>query len=241
VVFRAVGAAANPEALLQMPLPSDRRRMQLFPKSADAVARVVLAFVAAAVVGTPVFLMWWVRTPYVTGQFSQLGQPIPFDHRHHVVDDGIDCLYCHEDAERAPYAGVPATEVCLNCHNQIWNSSPALAMLWRSRAEDRPIPWRRVNDLPDFVFFNHSIHVRKGVGCETCHGRVDEMPRVYQAAPLTMGWCLECHRDPAAHLRPVGAITEMGYAPSRPQTIVGPELAREYHVRSITTCTACHR
>jgi hypothetical protein len=215
--------------------------MQVFSKGADAAARLLLFGCAALVIGFPVFLMWWVRTPYVTGQYAQLRQPIPFDHRHHVVDDGIDCLYCHSDAERSAFAGVPSTELCLNCHSQLWNHSPALAMLWRSRQENRPIPWTRVNYLPDFVFFNHAIHVRKGVGCETCHGRIDEMARVYQVAPLTMGWCLDCHRDPAQHLRPLDAVTTMGYVPPDPQSTLGPQLARRYSVRSVTTCSGCHR
>jgi len=215
--------------------------MQIFSQSADAFARLALAACAVLAIGTPAFLMWWVTTPYVTGQFYQTAQPVPFDHRHHVVDDGIDCLYCHVDAAHSPHAGVPPTELCLNCHSQIWDHSPALALVWRSRLEDRPIPWRRVTFLPDFVFFNHAIHVRKGVGCETCHGRVDEMARVYQVAPLTMGWCLDCHRDPAPHLRPEDAVTVMGYAPARPQAVVGRELLQQYHVRSITNCSGCHR
>jgi hypothetical protein len=215
--------------------------MQLFPRGSDAVLRLALAAIAAVVVGVPLFLMWWVRTPYVTGQFREFAQPIPFDHRHHVVDDGIDCLYCHVDAERSPRAGVPPTELCMNCHNQIWNSSPALALVWRSAREQRPIPWRRVTSLPDFVFFDHAIHVNKGVGCETCHGRVDEMARVYQVAPLTMGWCLDCHRAPERHLRPVSAITAMGYRAEAAGADAGRALAREYGIRRPTHCTACHR
>jgi hypothetical protein len=214
---------------------------QLFPRWADAVMRVGLVVLALLVVGAPIFPMLWVRTPYVTGQYGQPAQPIPFDHRHHVVDDEIECLYCHGDAERSPYAGVPSTGLCLNCHNQIWNDSPLIQLVWRSYRERRPIAWRRVNDLPDFVYFNHAIHVRKGVGCETCHGRVDEMARVYQAAPVTMGWCLSCHRDPARYLRPREAIARMGYRPERPQAVVGRELMDAYDVTPITTCTACHR
>jgi len=215
--------------------------MQLFSRNADAIARLILTAAALLAIGVPVFLIWWVRTPYVTGQFSQIAQPIPFDHRHHVVDDGIDCLYCHSDAERSPHAGVPSTELCLNCHNQIWNNSPVLERVWQSRRDRQPIRWQRVTYLPDFVFFNHAIHVHKGVGCETCHGRVDRMARVYQVAPLTMGWCLECHRAPETRLRPLDAVTTMGYRPPRPQAALGPELAQRYHVRSVTNCTACHR
>lgn len=215
--------------------------MQLFARKSDALARVLLACCAAALIGVPIFLMWWVRTPYVTGQFAQIAQPVAFDHRHHVVDDQIDCVYCHRDVERAPMAGVPPTELCLNCHNQIWNNSPAVELLWDSRRANRPIAWRRVTFLPDFVFFNHAIHVHKGVGCETCHGRIDEMARVYQVAPLTMGWCVDCHRAPEAHLRPVSAVTTMGYKPTRPQWEVGATLMRQYGVQRLTNCTTCHR
>ena len=215
--------------------------MQLVSRGADSAVRFGLTVFAIALIGGPLFLMWWVRTPYVTGQFSQLTQPIPFDHRHHVVDDGINCVYCHVDVERSPYAGVPPTELCLNCHNQIWNTSPALDLVWRSNRDRRPIPWERVTYLPDFVFFNHAIHVHKGVGCESCHGRVDEMPRVYQVAPLTMSWCLDCHRHPERFLRPVGAVTTMGYRPVQPQAALGPALMREYDVERLTNCTTCHR
>jgi Cytochrome c7 and related cytochrome c len=214
---------------------------QLFPSWSTAVARLFWIGCGVVLVGVPCFLMWWTRTPYVTGQYTEFTQPIAFDHRHHVVDDGIDCLYCHTDAERSPHAGVPATSVCLNCHSQIWDQSPMLQALWTSFEEDRPIVWQRVTFLPDFVYFNHAIHVQKGVGCETCHGRVDQMARVYQVAPLTMGWCLQCHRNPARYLRPVSDVTQMGYKPARPQLEVGTALVKQYHVLSLTNCTTCHR
>ncbi len=214
---------------------------QLFPKWADAAARLAWAALAVLLIGPPLFLMWWVRSPYVTGQAYQPAQPVAFDHRHHVVDDRIDCVYCHNEVERSPHAGVPATDVCMNCHSQIWNDSPILRVVWASDRERRPIPWQRVTYLPGFVYFNHSIHVTKGVGCESCHGRVDRMARVYQAEPMTMGWCLECHREPERYLRPVDDVTTMGYRPARPQLEIGRELVQAYGVRRITTCTACHR
>jgi hypothetical protein len=185
--------------------------------------------------------MLWVRTPYRTGEDLQIAQPIAFDHRHHVRDDGIDCMYCHQTADRAPSAGLPATDVCLNCHNQIWNNSPLLAAVWTSHVSHRPIAWRRVTWLPDFVFFNHRIHVAKGIGCETCHGRVDLMPRVFQAEPITMGWCLDCHRNPQRSLRPPAAVTTVGWRPDEPQSILGARLRREHDVQSLTHCTTCHR
>jgi hypothetical protein len=215
--------------------------MQPFRKGANALARMALAGALAIAGGVPVLLGLWVRTPYVTGQYRTLTQPVPFDHRHHVVDDGIDCVYCHTDAERGPAAGVPPTDVCMNCHNQIWNRSPLLDAVWRSHENQRPIVWQRVHFLPDFVYFDHSVHVHKGIGCESCHGRVDEMARVYQAAPLTMGWCLECHREPERYVRPIDAVTVMGYRPSLPQAQIGRELVRTYAIRRVTHCTACHR
>ena len=214
---------------------------QPFPPWSDALARMVLSIVATLLVGVPLFLMWWTRTPYVTEQFDQVAQPVAFDHRHHVVDDGIDCEYCHQEVERSPYAGVPATDTCLNCHSQIWNASPALKVVWQSDRSRRPILWQRVTYLPDFVFFNHSMHVRSGVGCETCHGRIDEMPRVFQVEPMTMRWCLDCHREPERYLRPREAVTVMGYVPDRPQRELGAVLMRTYNVRRLTTCTTCHR
>jgi hypothetical protein len=185
--------------------------------------------------------MAWVRSPQITGQFDPIRQPIAFDHRHHVADDGIDCRYCHDLVERSPYAGVPPTERCMNCHNQIWSTSPQLEAVWQSYINDRSISWARVHRLADFVYFDHAIHVNKGVGCETCHGRVDRMARVYQAASLTMGWCLDCHRHPERFVRPVEAVTTMGWNPPEAQERLGPELVRRYEIRRLTSCTACHR
>jgi hypothetical protein len=214
---------------------------QLFARRSTAWIGLALCGAAGLLIGGPLLLIAWVRTPYVTAQFIQRSQPVDFDHRHHVSDDHIDCLYCHTDAERGPYAGVPPADLCLNCHSQVWLGSAALAPIWRSHAEARPIAWQRVTYLPDFVYFNHAIHVRKSVGCETCHGRVDLMARVYQTAPLTMAWCLDCHRDPGRYLRPREDVTVMGYIPASPQRFLGLALMRAYGVRSLTTCTTCHR
>ncbi len=212
-----------------------------FGPASDSLLRGGLAMILLSVVGIPLFLMVWVRTPWITGQGIPVAQPIAFDHRHHVSDDAIGCLYCHDLAVRSPSAGIPPTGRCLNCHSQIWSESPELAGVWRSYLTGAPIAWRRVHQLPDFVYFDHSIHVGKGIGCESCHGRVDRMARIYQVAPLTMSWCLDCHRNPEPHLRPLERITAMGWKPDRPQREVGLELMNEYDVRSITNCTACHR
>src|SRR5262249_39620084 len=151
----------------------------------------------------------YVRTPYSDNREFPVDQPMQFDHRHHVKDDGIDCRYCHGDAERSSYAGIPATEVCMGCHSEVWSGSPMLEPLRRSWFSGKPIPWNRVHKLPDFVYFNHAVHLKKGVGCASCHGRVDQMALAYPVFSLTMGWCLDCHRNPAPHLRPPEEITNM--------------------------------
>ena len=168
-------------------------------------------------------------------------QPMWFNHIHHVKGYGIDCRYCHYGADRVATAVVPPTATCLPCHNDVWLKSKDFEPVLRSGDSGQPIPWRRVNDLPDFVFFNHGVHVRQGVGCETCHGRVDQMAQVQRAAPLTMGWCLECHRHPERYIRPREEVTTMGWVPPRPQQELGPELVRAYGVKPSTTCSACHR
>ncbi|HWV58241.1 MAG TPA: cytochrome c3 family protein [Longimicrobiales bacterium] len=213
----------------------------LFPRWFDSLARAVLVAALVSAVSAIALPMIWVRTPFVTGQYDPVEQPVQFDHRHHVADDGIDCRYCHDLAERSPVAGVPPTERCLNCHSQIWNDSPLLEPVWLSFTSGLPIPWVRVHRLPDFVYFDHSIHVNNGVACETCHGRIDRMARVYQVAPLTMGWCLECHRNPEPHLRPRDAVTVMGWEPDRDGDATGPGVVRTPDVRRLTHCSACHR
>jgi len=199
---------------------------------------VVLALLAPP---TVLAALWgWVRTPYVLGEVQPLEQPVEFDHRHHVVDDGLDCRYCHTTVETEASAGYPSSELCMNCHNQIWNETPVLEPVRTSFFRDVPLAWARVHRLPDFVFFHHAIHVSKGIGCETCHGRVDRMARVYQVAPLTMAWCLDCHRNPVANLRPPDEITTMGWVPG-PDAPAPAALGELYDVRTPTDCTACHR
>jgi hypothetical protein len=206
-----------------------------FSPRANALFTVALLVASAVIVGTPVFLILAARTPYVTEQGDPLDQPVFFDHRHHVRDDGIDCRYCHDLVERSPSAGVPPTDRCLGCHSQIWNESPLLEPVWESYRTGRPIPWVRVHDLPDFVYFDHSAHVTKGVGCQTCHGPIDRMARVYQWAPLTMQWCLDCHRNPEPQLRPEAWITSMISAPPREGDWDLPPVSPGL------TCSTCHR
>jgi len=214
---------------------------QLFSPAANSIYWTAITLGFVAILAIPAALIAWARTPYSTGKDEPEEQPVKFDHRHHVRDDGIDCLYCHGGAAASSYAGVPSTSLCMGCHAQIWTESPELAPVRESYFSGTPIRWRRVNRLPDFVFFNHQIHVHKGVGCVTCHGRVDTMGQVFAAQPLTMRFCLDCHRAPEKELRPLDRITDMDYRPDRPQEELGRVLAKELGVRKITDCTACHR
>src|SRR5262249_25666383 len=181
------------------------------------------------------------RSPYVTQAHVARTQPVPFSHEHHVGHLGIDCRYCHTSVETSSYAGMPSTKVCMNCHQQIWVGADDLAPVRDSYRTGRPIVWQRVHNLPNFVYFDHSIHVAKGVGCVECHGRVDRMPLLYQDKSLLMEWCLDCHRDPAPRLRPREAVFSMTWTSS--DSDLGRRLLHEYGVRSfyeLTSCSACH-
>ncbi len=213
----------------------------LFTPRANGIFKAVLVIAVAGAAGTVGALMAYARIPYGTGEHQQIQQPVQFDHRHHIVDDLIDCRYCHTTVDRAPSAGIPPTELCLNCHAQVWNKSPLLDVVRASWFSGQPIPWVRVHRLPGFVYFNHSAHVNKGVGCVECHGRVDQMPVIEQVAPLNMGWCLDCHRDPAPRLRPLEEITSMTWAPDGDRAALAADLAKRYEVRARTSCTTCHR
>jgi len=180
----------------------------------------------------------------VTGVNVVLDQPVPFSHEHHVGGLGIDCRYCHDSVTQSSFAGLPATKVCMTCHSQLWTNAAILAPVRESWRTGTPLAWTRVHSLPGYVYFDHSIHVAKGVGCTTCHGPVDRMPLMYQAATLQMRWCLDCHRDPAKYLRPREDVFSTTYAPPADQERLGPELAERYHVRdvqSLTNCSTCHR
>jgi hypothetical protein len=215
--------------------------MSVFRPQSNTRARLGLAAVVALPVLAIGFVLLYARTVYFTSQSFPAIQPLEFDHRHHVRDDGIDCRYCHQTVETDASAGIPPTELCMGCHNQIWNKSPTLQLVRQSYFDDRPIAWRRVHRLPDFVFFNHAIHVTKGVGCVTCHGRVDQMAAVEQVQPLNMGWCLECHRAPAKNLRPPDQLTSMTWKAEGDRDALARSLARLYDVRTRVSCTTCHR
>ena len=213
----------------------------LFPKHFNTVARLstalALGIPAIAVAG----LLLYQRTPFVYGTQHPKEQPVQFDHRHHVRDIGLDCRFCHFSVESAATAGIPPTQVCMGCHGQVWNRSPLLDYVRNAYFTDQPIPWKRVHNLPDFVYFNHAIHVNKGVGCVSCHGRVDEMASVFQVEPLTMGWCLECHRNPAPNIRPVEEVTNMEWKPQGDPEEAGRLQAAKNNVHTRTSCTTCHR
>jgi len=177
-------------------------------------------------------------------QGAPIEQPIPFSHAHHVRDDGIDCRYCHASVESSAFAGIPPLATCMTCHSQLFAGAPVLAPLRDAYAGRTELAWQRVHDLPDFVYFDHSIHVAKGVGCTTCHGPVDRMPLTWRFASLDMQWCLECHRAPERHLRPRDRVFDVDWTPPPDQAARGRELARAYRLRStreLTDCSTCHR
>jgi hypothetical protein len=214
----------------------------LFRPRHNTLARLSLIVLGGAALGGVGGLLFYVRTPLARGMQDPIEQPIQFDHRHHTRDEGIDCRFCHQTVDRSPHASIPSTQLCLNCHSQIWNQSPLLEPVRRSFIEGKPIVWKKVNDVPDYVYFNHSIHVNKGVGCVTCHGRVDQMAAVEKAYPLTMSFCLNCHRNPEPYLRPVDQVTNMAWEPSGDEAAgIGKELAETNHVHTRTSCSTCHR
>jgi Cytochrome c7 and related cytochrome c len=217
---------------------------QVFPKAANPWSRASLVGLLFLVLGAGWFVLMIQRSDYLTAANQFIEQPVQFSHQHHVGGIGIDCRYCHTSVEVAASAGIPPTKTCINCHSQIWSSSPYLEPVRVSFRDEQPLRWVRVHDLPDFVYFNHSIHVNKGVGCETCHGRVDRMPLMIQQASLQMEWCLDCHRDPANFVRPREAVFQMGYQPQGSQREVGERLVRDYGIadlRHMTSCSVCHR
>ncbi len=185
---------------------------QVFDRSSNALVRFSLVLTGLIVIALGVTLNELQRSPWVTKQGQRPDQPIPFSHKHHVEGLGLQCQYCHVQVEKAAYAGIPPTKTCINCHAQIWTNADYLEPVRQSWATGESIQWIRVHDLPDFVYFNHDIHVNKGIGCASCHGRVDEMPLMYQENTLQMEWCLNCHRNPAVNLRPTSEIYNMAWA-----------------------------
>src|SRR5215475_10460102 len=218
---------------------------QIFPPSSNIWSKVsiIVTIVSVGFLAWAIVSLSW--SGYVTGQGVTVDQPVQFSHAHHVGSMGIDCRYCHTTVEESPFANIPPTKTCMNCHSQIWTSAPILEPVRASFRENKPLHWTRVHDLPDYVYFNHSIHVRKGMGCETCHGRVDRMPLTWSVASLHMEWCLGCHRDPAKYIRPREEVFNMDWPPpGYDQMAEGKKLMKRYDIDSvekITNCSTCHR
>jgi hypothetical protein len=214
---------------------------QIFPKSANAWSKASIFMVLGLVLTLGWTIMVLQRSDFVTAAGTYVDQPVQFSHQHHVGGIGIDCRYCHNSVEVAATASIPPTKTCINCHSQIWSTSPYLEPVRASFREDKPLQWIRVHDLPDFVYFNHSIHVKKGVGCETCHGRVDKMPLMRQQSSLQMEWCLDCHRRPEAFVRPRSDVFNVNYARPPNQLELGRRLVEEYQIQKLTSCSTCHQ
>ena len=213
---------------------------QIFDRSSNALARMSLVLTGLIVIALGVTLDQLQRSPWVTRQGQRAEQPVPFSHKHHVQGLGLQCQYCHTTVEKTSYAGIPPTKTCINCHAQIWTNAKLLQPVRDSWATGNSIPWVRVHDLPDFVYFNHSIHVNKGVGCASCHGRVDQMPLMYAQNTLQMEWCLDCHRNPAKNLRPTGEIYNMAWespAADRPVWCSAPGSADGVPTAQAVNCT----
>lgn len=213
---------------------------QIFPRRANLIARgsIILVALALAIVLAAGYLI--VRSPYRTQVGVVREQPVPYSHKLHVGELGLDCRYCHTAVDKSSSAGIPSTEICMNCHLQVRPDSPALAPIRDSFTTGQPIAWNRIHDLADYVYFNHSIHVNKGFGCVTCHGRVDEMPLMYRERSLLMEWCLDCHRNPARYIRPKDQVYNLAWQPSESQETLGPRLVQEYNVQSKINCSTCH-
>jgi len=214
----------------------------IFPPGANLAAKLILVSLAGSMaVGT---VWWWIwpRTDYLRHTRWTVEQPVPFSHQHHVAGLGIDCRFCHTTVETAADAGLPPTYTCMTCHSQIWTNAALLAPIRRSLADNTPLVWHRINDLPDYVYFDHAIHIAKGVGCSSCHGDVEAMPLMSKARSFTMGFCLDCHSNPGPNLRPKDQIfnTEWHRTEGAPSPAT---LMAQYHIgtRNLTDCSICHR
>jgi hypothetical protein len=216
---------------------------QIFAPGADTLAKVLLATISILPFAIAAGCYAYALSPHVTAQDIFVTQPVPFSHQHHVGGLGIDCRYCHTGVEQSAIAGVPPTETCMNCHSQLWTNASLLAPVRQSYASGMPIHWQQVNKLPDYVYFDHSVHIAKGVGCTTCHGEVESMPLMRQAAPLTMQWCLDCHRNPGPNLREADEIFATNWSAPKDQKQRGKQFIATRHidVGRLTDCSLCHR
>ena len=214
---------------------------QVFHPATNAFAKVSILGAGAILAIAVYIMMIVVRSPYTTMVHVVREQPVAFSHEHHVSHLGIDCRYCHLSVEDSSSAGIPATEICMNCHSYLFVDSPMLEPVRTSYRTGVPLQWTRVHDVPDFVYFNHSIHVHAGIGCDACHGRVDKMPLMWREKTLHMQWCLECHREPEKYIRPREEVFNLGWTPEGDQEALAEELIQLYAVERKTDCSTCHR
>jgi Cytochrome c7 and related cytochrome c len=217
---------------------------QIFHPSANTLSRLTIYGSVVVILGPVIVAYLIFQSPYQTHVGVVEPQPVPFSHEHHVKGLGIDCRYCHTTVETSSFAGLPPTHTCMSCHSQIWSTSAMLEPVRTSLAEKKPLVWTRVHDLPDFVYFHHGIHIQKGIGCVSCHGRVDQMPMMWKEEPLTMAWCLDCHRHPERHLREKREVFNMDWSPpAREQLAIGRNLIEREHIEvdRLTNCSVCHR
>lgn len=216
---------------------------QIFPPSANWASKASI-LVTLVIVGTFLGILLNInRLDYVSKVGVPVDQPVPFSHKHHVKGMGIDCRYCHTTVEESAFAGIPPTETCMTCHSQVWTEAPILEPVRLSFRDNKPLEWTRVHDLPDFAYFNHSIHVKQGIGCQTCHGQVDQMPLMWKENTLNMEWCLECHREPEKFVRPREEVFNLAWKPPGDQEDLGRQLVEEYQIQTtqLTDCSICHR
>lgn len=216
---------------------------QIFHRSANLIARVSIIGVVL-LIGALGWALYAIElSPYYTNVGEAPPQPVPFSHRHHVGELGLDCRYCHTSVENSSFAGIPPTQTCMTCHSQIWTNAAMLEPVRSSYRTGKSIAWTRVNALPDFVYFDHSIHISKGIGCTTCHGPIASMPMTYKVGTLYMEWCLNCHRQPEKFVRPRSEVFNPNYVPpsGHDQLVLGKKLVAEYKIHSLQNCSTCHR
>ncbi|NKB67833.1 MAG: cytochrome C [Candidatus Latescibacteria bacterium] len=216
---------------------------QIFPRSINWFAKASIVLTLVIVGSLLAILLNINRVDFVTQVDVPRDQPVPFSHKHHIAGMGIDCRYCHTSVEESAFAGIPPTETCMTCHSQIWTEAPILEPVRESYRNETSLQWTRVHDLPDFVYFNHSIHINKGIGCQSCHGQVDQMPLMWKENTLNMEWCLECHRQPENFIRPRDQVFNITYEYPANQETLGKELVAAYNVKTsqLTDCSICHR
>ena len=216
---------------------------QIFPRSANATARASILGSLLLIGGFLFFLDSFNRSNYQTNQSLEIVQPVMFEHTRHVAGNGLDCRYCHTSVEESHFAGIPPVETCMTCHSQILKGAPILQPVRNSYEMGAPLEWVRVHDLGDFVYFDHSIHIAKGMACVTCHGHVDEMALMWQENTLQMQWCLDCHRAPEKYIRPREHVFDLDWEPEGDQIAMGDSLVEAYNINvgQLTNCSICHR